>query len=73
MGHCCDRTPGISGRCALYSSYSLWRKVFSGPSHATITLSGRYSLTTLSSIWLSPYRAFVGKPFWVLMLSGRAK
>ena len=44
----------MCGRCALYSSNSSWRKVFSRASQATTTLAGRYSVTILSSIWLSP-------------------
>ncbi len=53
-GHCCDSGSGMCGRCALYSSNSSCRKVFSRASQATTTLAGRYSSTILSSIWLSP-------------------
>ena len=34
---------------------------------------GRYSVTTLSSIWLRPNSALVGCPAWVEMDSGSAK
>ncbi len=63
----------MGGRCALYSSNASCLKVLPRASQAQTMPAGRYSATILSSIWLSPYRALVGKPSRVLMLSGRAK
>jgi hypothetical protein len=58
----------------LYSAYWLWRKVGVGRSQATATCVGFSSRSTLMSIDVNPYTAFVGCPVVVEKFStGSAK
>src|SRR5207302_11083186 len=65
------RSSGMARRPALYSTYSWERNVGLPRSNAAIAYSGR-DASTMASIDVKPYTAFVTRPSEVLM-GGRAK
>ena len=69
-----ENSVGVAERPALYSGYSAARNVLRETSNATPTCVGASSRSTLMSIDVNPYTAFVCCPVLVEKFSaGRAK